>query len=147
MAQAAVALVNETYPSDCIRFRSVLSPLQARFRVDGTPTATANEEPTTEAEPSVPDSLPLKPSRREQRKSPETSQSSTGNSAPAGPPPEVVIEKRIQEAAAAETRVPDTLDDIIREAKAASHLVSTAYTTSFHFLAANKPTSHLIRSI
>ncbi|KAJ5152041.1 hypothetical protein N7492_010336 [Penicillium capsulatum] len=26
-----VILVNETYPSDCIRFRSVLSPLQARF--------------------------------------------------------------------------------------------------------------------
>lgn len=136
-SQANVALVNETYPSDCIRFRSVLSPLQARFRVDGTPEAREAEEPNRATEPSAPDSLPLKPSKRALQ-APETSQSSIENHSPARPfHSNEVVSERVQEApSTAEFREEpwerDVLDDMIQEAKATSHLVGYAGIVSLH---------------
>lgn len=136
-SQANVALVNETYPSDCIRFRSVLSPLQARFRVDGTPEAQMAEESILATEPSAPDSLPLKPSKR-YLQAPVTSQSSIENHSPAAPShSDEIVSERVQEApspaeAREESRERDALDDMIQETKAASHLVSYAAIVSLH---------------
>ncbi|KAJ6120079.1 DNA polymerase family X [Penicillium sp. IBT 18751x] len=120
---AHIAVVNESYPSDCIRFKTVLSTLQVRFRVNGTPVDSDKPAPVVAAEPVPGDSLPLKPSRRAQQKSPETSQSNNETAsteslalepAPSQPAAETVYNKK--------TREMDSLDIIIDEAKAASHL-------------------------
>jgi DNA polymerase IV len=122
-----VALVNETYPSECIRFRSILSPSQARFRVEGTPASGQNDAPAPEP-PTVPvsvDSLPLKAPRREKEQTPEPSQSPIQQVIhDRQPAPEVVSTPAVGENSSEETRERDALDDIIAEAKATSHLVS-----------------------
>ncbi|KAJ5160352.1 uncharacterized protein N7482_007356 [Penicillium canariense] len=114
-----VALVNESYPSECIRFRSVLSPFQARFLVDGTPTASGNEEATAPAPAPAPaasiDILPLKASRKEQKLTPESSQSGL-------PVFELVPSKAIPENSPKEFRQCDDLDAIIEAARASRHL-------------------------
>ncbi|KAJ5218519.1 DNA polymerase family X [Penicillium cinerascens] len=115
---AQIAVVNETYPSECIRFRSVLSTLQVRFRVDGTPTATDKEEPTVATQTIYADTLPLKPSRRTRQKSPETSQSNN-ETAPVEPPPGQPAQVTED---GADTHGRDSLDDIIDETKAVRHL-------------------------
>jgi DNA polymerase IV len=116
-------VVNESYPSDCIRFRSVLSTLQVRFRVDGTPANTDKEEPTVAAETISADSLPLKPSRKRQ-KSPETSQSNSETALIEQPAPKLARSQPVQETEdSADTREWDLLDDVISEAKAIRHLV------------------------
>ncbi|CAG8007073.1 unnamed protein product [Penicillium nalgiovense] len=131
----SVALVNESYPSECIQFRSVLDTSYLRFRVNGTPT-TAEKEKSPVAEPSLPDSLPLKPSRREKNQSPERCLSPVEESTPNPLPkdsPETVPESvphavtsdhetATEEACKRGTWERDALDDIIDEAKATSHL-------------------------
>ncbi|OQE31128.1 hypothetical protein PENFLA_c002G10153 [Penicillium flavigenum] len=133
----SVALVNESYPSECIQFRSVLDTSHLRFRVNGTPT-TAEKEKSPVAEPSPPDSLPLKPSRREKNQSPERCLSPvkepTPNPLPKDSPetvpesvPHAVTSEPDHETATEETSKRgnwerDALDDIIDEAKATSHL-------------------------
>ncbi|KAJ5098866.1 hypothetical protein N7532_005867 [Penicillium argentinense] len=125
-----IALVNESYPSECIRFRSLLSPLQARFRVNGTPVPTIIE-PTPVVEQKTTDPLPLKPSRQDHQKSPETSQGQNEESAPV----EIAISEAVTSEAVQNTdvgadtgivepRERDALDDVIDESKAARHLVS-----------------------
>ncbi|CAP99225.1 Pc22g19370 [Penicillium rubens Wisconsin 54-1255] len=132
-----VALVNESYPSGCIQFRSVLDTAHLRFRVNGTPT-TAEKEKSPVAEPSPPGSLPLKPSRRDKNQSPECSLSlveePTPNPLPKDSPetvpesvPHPVTSEPVHETATEETSKRgnwerDALDDIIDEAKATSHL-------------------------
>ncbi|KAJ5107447.1 hypothetical protein N7456_004122 [Penicillium angulare] len=113
-----VAIVNETYPSDCIKFRSVLSPLFERFRVDGTPGMAKNAEDTEPAqtEPKNLETLPLKQSTREKL------QESTQNSSVEGmtmlPSDEPTKEHNL----GAGPRERDVLDDVIDESKAISHL-------------------------
>lgn len=123
-----MALVNESYPSECIRFRSILSPSQVRFRVEGTPASGRRDAPAPAPETvlvSV-ECLPLKAPRKEQAQTPEPSQPPIeevmNNSQPA---PEVVATPAVPENSSEETRQRDALDDIIDEAKATSHLVST----------------------
>ncbi|CAI7588352.1 unnamed protein product [Penicillium glandicola] len=133
----SVALVNESYPSECIQFRSVLDTSQLRFRVNGTP-ATAEKQKSPVAEPPPPDSLPLKPSRREKAQSPERSLSPVEESTPYPLPKDftetvpksvlhTVISEPVHETATEEAsergnRERDALDDTIDEAKATSHL-------------------------
>lgn len=139
MLQETIALVNESYPSECIRFRSVLSPSQARFSVEGIPKVGHEEalvpapalaqdpDPASTTLPVSAASLPLKPSRREQEQTPEPAQSLTqeviNDSRPAS---EVVARSSVPEASCEGSRLRDPLDDIIAEAKATSHLVGTA---------------------
>lgn len=129
--------MNESYPSECIQFRSVLDTSHLRFRVNGTPTATEKDKSPV-AEP-APDSLPLKQSRREKNQSPERCLSPVEEPTPNPLPndfPETVPESILNtvisppahEAATEEARETgnrerDALDDIIDEAKATSHLV------------------------
>ena len=140
--QETISLVNESYPSECIRFRSVLSPSQARFRVEGIPEdgnkealvlvpapAPALAQDPAPASTTVPvsaASLPLKPSRRDQEQTPEPAQPPTkeaiNDSRPAS---EVVARSSVPEGSCERTRQRDALDDIIAEAKATSHLVGT----------------------
>ncbi|KAJ5382940.1 DNA polymerase family X [Penicillium concentricum] len=130
----SVALVNESYPSECIQFRSVLGTSQLRFRVDGTPTTAEKKSPVAEPHP---DSLPLKPSRREQNQSPEPCLSLVEESTPNALPkdftetmPESVshavitelVHEANEEACKRGNWERDALDDIIDEAKATSHL-------------------------
>ena len=119
-------MVNESYPSDCIRFLSVLSTTYSRFRVDGIPLITENTKPTVAVatEPSSAESLQVKPSRREYR-SPETSQSSHEVVALKDP----VVEKMNTTAKTHEidnhvaSHGHDILDDMIDEARVMMHLV------------------------
>ncbi|CAG8887201.1 unnamed protein product [Penicillium egyptiacum] len=132
----SVALVNESYPSECIQFRSVLDTSHLRFRVNGTAT-TAEKEKSPAPEPSPLDSLPLKPSRREKTKSPERDLSPVVETTPNPLPkdfPETVPESVPQVISDPENETTteeackrgdwerDALDDIIDEAKATSHL-------------------------
>ncbi|KAJ5490104.1 DNA polymerase family X [Penicillium expansum] len=119
----SVALVNESYPSECIQFRSVLDTSHLRFRVNGTPTATEKDKSPV-AEP-APDSLPLKQSRREKKPVPGTLfVSSRGADAKplAKRLPRNPHEAATEEARERGNRERDALDDIIDEAKATSHL-------------------------
>lgn len=118
--------MNDTYPSDCIKFRSVLSPSQARFRVDGVPLAVETEKPAVAAvEPSSADSLPLKPPKkeRERQHSTESSQSHMEESAPAGRAVSGVVVKETAPEPAPHREL-DALDEMIEEALAVQHLVS-----------------------
>ncbi|KAJ5827270.1 DNA polymerase family X [Penicillium robsamsonii] len=129
----SVALVNESYPSECIQFRSVLDTSQLRFRVNGTPTTAEKKSPVAELPP---DSLPLKPSRREKNQFPERCLSPVEESTPNLPKdfketvPESVshtvitepVHETTEEACKRASWERDALDDIIDEAKATSHL-------------------------
>ncbi|KAJ9484769.1 hypothetical protein VN97_g8600 [Penicillium thymicola] len=133
----SVALVNESYPSECIKFRSILDTSQLRFRVHGTPT-TAEKEKSPVAEPPLPDSLPLKPSRREKVQSSERYLSPVDEPTPnplskdfpetvPESVPDATISGTVHETATEEACKKgnwerDALDDIIDEAKATSHL-------------------------
>ena len=128
--------MNENYPPECIKFQSMLDTTYLRFRVDGAPVSTAKINPTiSTAEQNIPDSLPLKPSRREIQSSPERTQVSPEviqhAEAPTSEPVEtvdVVEEEPLDNAdIETETRERDVLDDIIDESKATSHLVRNVY--------------------
>ncbi|KAJ5740662.1 hypothetical protein N7493_000534 [Penicillium malachiteum] len=115
-----IALVNETYPSDCIRFRSVLSPSYQRFRVDRVPEIAEKVQPTScaEPEPEPAASLPVKKSKRELEQNQEASQTSTVenhlvalSAAPA---------QEIEQSGTSRER--DALDDLIDESRAINHL-------------------------
>ncbi|KAJ5698593.1 hypothetical protein N7462_000598 [Penicillium macrosclerotiorum] len=121
-----VALVNGVYISDCIRFRSVLSPLQGRFRVEGSPVVSKHVGPVAPVESCEVESLVLKPSRREVKQTPESSQQSnsgiTGTTVvPAALEP--ATRESFQEGGSeTERRDRDVLDDLIDQARAVQHL-------------------------
>ncbi|KAJ5939649.1 hypothetical protein N7466_002783 [Penicillium verhagenii] len=126
-----VIIVNEVYPSDCIKFRTVLSPHYGRFCVEGTPVVTAKKIPEAspaEAESESADSLPVKKSKREEKKEQTPTQDSQEdvprNVGPVltSPPSEPVQESAPNIARNPEPRERDALDDIIDESKATSHL-------------------------
>jgi DNA polymerase IV len=129
-SQASVVLVNESYPSDCIQFRSVLNPSQLRFRVQEAPKPTEEEKNGKKQEqlPLVVESishndLPLKPSRREQALCPESSQPSVEEDLSAATT-EPAEEFASEEGDSRIIRERDALDDMIDQAKATSHLVN-----------------------
>jgi len=117
--------VNELYPSDCIRFSSVLSPSYGRFRVEGTPVAIEKESSEPKAsEPTLTNSLPLKQSKRAQEQGQESTPHSDEDkipNAPASTVPPSELEQDI--ACGVEIRERDALDDVIDDTKAISHLV------------------------
>jgi len=128
--------VNEDYPPECIKFHSILDTTYLRFRIDGAPVSTAKGIPMISAvEQKIPDSLPLKPSRREMQLSPERSQVSSEEvrfaETPMLEPMETaeIVEKEPSNNVDIDTvsRERDALDDIIDESKATSHLVSRSY--------------------
>lgn len=65
--QPTVMLLDESYPSECIKFRSILSSHHARFRILGMPVTSELGESEPIGEVSTENSLPLKPSGRELR--------------------------------------------------------------------------------
>ncbi|KAJ5527587.1 hypothetical protein N7513_011746 [Penicillium frequentans] len=121
-----VIIVNELYPSDCIRFSSVLSPSYGRFQVEGTPVAIENKTPAENKAlgPTPSDSLPLKQPKRAQEQGQVSTQRSDEDSVPDVPPvsttpPSGLVQDIVCDA---ETRERDALDDLIDETKAISHL-------------------------
>lgn len=115
-------MVDESYPSECIKFRSVLNPGQTRFRINGTPTSVVEKQPVDQAvRRSSNDSLPLKPQKGKEQSTPALSeQSSCGQDDP-GP---VHVNQRQTDVEEAPDRERDILDDIIDEAKVTKDLVS-----------------------
>lgn len=121
--------VNECYPSECIKFRSILNPAQMRFRVNGTPAPSGVEEPSTSAEEVVEDSLPLKLPKKQQPHTPTASEPSENqpNSIAASALRVYEFLVNIDEDELGKNksavRERDALDDMIDETKAAQDLV------------------------
>lgn len=122
--------VDECYPSECIKFRSILNPRQMRFKVNGSPSPAGVEEPLTSAEEVVADSLPLKLPKGQQPHTPTPPQPFDNQS---NPPVDSV--PHVDESSAnpggeepgsknSDVRERDALDDVIEETKAAKDLVS-----------------------
>lgn len=63
--QSTVMLLDESYPSECIKFRSILGSHHARFRILGMPVGPGSEETRPAGGASTSDSLPLKPTGKE----------------------------------------------------------------------------------
>ncbi|KAF7719400.1 Uncharacterized protein PECH_004895 [Penicillium ucsense] len=120
-----MVMVNEIYPSECIRFRSVLSPEQKRFLVDGVKAQdVSTENPSKPSEPSPSSSLVLKPSRRSLLKTPEPSPSLLSGPAD-GQAPAKHIPGSVVILGNTESRTTlnlDALDELLAEARATSHL-------------------------
>jgi DNA polymerase IV len=122
-----VALLDESYPSECIKFKSVLSTTLVRFRVHGAPCPEAEETNPTNETPSTA-SLPLKPIRKQQV-TPTPSQDSRDQCV-VDPTPELAVdgEQRSNETHQEQpvpelsSRERDALDDMIEAAKAAKDL-------------------------
>lgn len=140
--QSTVALVDESYPSECVKFRTVLNTAQVRFRVSGTPVPAGDKGSSPVIEPSGGDSLSIKPSRREQQQQHET-QSHTelhslttegqtaGRQATEQQTSELYTAEQVVECSndlhtvSEPVRERDALDDLIEEAKAVKDLVRT----------------------
>lgn len=127
-------MLDESYPSECIKFKSVLSTTLVRFRVPGAPGPEAEETNPVNETPSTA-SLPLKPSGKVQV-TPTPSQDSRDQSVvDHAPAPELPVEARSDEPHEEQpvpelsSRERDALDDMIEAAKAAKDLVglSTSY--------------------
>ena len=118
--------MDESYPSECIKFRSMLNPTQTRFRVNGIPTPSTVKEPSPDtAELSSAESLPLKPPRGQEQNTPTQSDQQSNDQNVPGPTHDQQID---QVTSAAQGEVPprerDALDDLIDEAKTVQDLVS-----------------------
>lgn len=103
-----VAIVDECYPSECIKFRSLLSPKQSRFRVSGE-SIESNKPPPIESRSC--DSLQVKPVR------------SKVDSTPTPEPPTTPTFDQRTSGLPNNERMRDSLDDIIDEARAIRDLV------------------------
>lgn len=116
--QPNIALVDESYLSECIRFRSVLSPGQTRFRVSGVPKSpVVEEQPVKEAEQSSSGSLPLKPPKGKGQSTPTPPEQLSGGQLQHEDEEPIPVEE-------VPGRGRDVLDDIIDEAKVVEDLVS-----------------------
>ncbi|KAL4752513.1 hypothetical protein BDW72DRAFT_202199 [Aspergillus terricola var. indicus] len=123
-----VAVVDEAYPADCIKFRCILSVTQVRFQVKGTPSAKPPRLDNLQPEgPSVftQGSPPLKPDGKQLRQTQGSSQLSVQEDTPLeqAPQPDIYHEagEKIVRGGFAD-REHDALDDVIEEAKATEHL-------------------------
>ncbi|KAL2835779.1 hypothetical protein BJY01DRAFT_66126 [Aspergillus pseudoustus] len=125
-----VALVDECYPAECIKFRCILSVTQTRFRVNGAPCSseTSFEEPDHLHPLLSTASFPLKPYKKQQ----EHTQVTSSEAFQVPDSPRVLVQKpqaenkqhAIEEIVCESliARERDALDEMIEEAKAAKHL-------------------------
>lgn len=124
--QTNIALVDESYPSECIKFRSLLSTTHVRFRVSGMPGSSVIGKPEPSNGHDAADLLPLKLPRK--APPPPTPSQGSQSFVHAGDVPEPQREELLEEREVQSTEDPasrgrDILDDIIDEAKAAKDLV------------------------
>lgn len=128
-----IALVDEGYPAECIKFRCVLNPAQSRFRVSGFPTPFVVKQPSVEVGESSTGSQSLKPPKRQLQHTPTESKqmsSGQGNQPVQGPiqgkqlDPEPVRAHGEAPSEESPARERDALDDIIEETKTTKNLVS-----------------------
>ncbi|KAL4989695.1 hypothetical protein BDW68DRAFT_155989 [Aspergillus falconensis] len=123
-----VAVVDEGYPADCIKFRCILSATQVRFQVKGVPSAEPPRPGNPQSErPSVftAGSPPLKPDGKQLPQTQRSSQLFVQED----PPVEQAPQPDIPDGAGEEIvranfadRGRDALDGMIEEAKATEHL-------------------------
>jgi DNA polymerase IV len=128
--KANIALVNQDYPSECLRFRSLLKVTQSRFRIEGTPLgdmgifSPALSGPMSDAFP------PLKPPQRRGQHSPTPS--------PIANPEQYQIAESTSKTSKHErenarlnltgpTNFSDPLDEVMTMVKATAGLVSEMY--------------------
>ncbi|KAL4997143.1 hypothetical protein BDV10DRAFT_97282 [Aspergillus recurvatus] len=125
---ADIAVVDEGYPADCIKFRCILSVTQVRFQVKGAPSAELPRPGNCQPErPSVltKGSPPLKPNGKQLPQTQRSSQLLIQDDPPLeqSPQPEFPdegSEEIFRDSFADRER--DALDDMIEEAKATEHL-------------------------
>lgn len=125
--KSTVALVDECYPSECVKFQTVLDPSHTRFRVNGTPTSSDVEKPSARevVAPSSVDSLPLKPPKGKEQQTPtQSEQLSNGQNDSGAAYNQQLDEEPTSAREEAPARERDALDDIIDEAKFVKDLVS-----------------------
>ncbi|BAE64174.1 unnamed protein product [Aspergillus oryzae RIB40] len=120
-----IALLDESYPSECIKFRTVLSTSHVRFRINGMPVVSKAKEVSQQNEPSD-ESLPLKPAGRQKRQLETQSQSSESEDDSEYPPDTQRVndfsDEAHKEVVSEPLRERDALDDMIDEAKAVNDL-------------------------
>ncbi|KAE8325149.1 hypothetical protein BDV39DRAFT_194623 [Aspergillus sergii] len=120
-----IALLDESYPSECIKFRTVLSTSHVRFRITGMPVVSKAKEASQQNEPSD-ESLPLKPAGRQKRQLDTQSQSSESEDDSEYPPDAQKVndfsDEAHKEVVYEPLRERDALDDMIDEAKAVNTL-------------------------
>ncbi|KAL4905883.1 hypothetical protein BDW74DRAFT_167542 [Aspergillus multicolor] len=122
-----IAVVDESYPADCIKWRSILKVTQFRFQVKGAPSCEPRVPSNMPEQPLVVTngSLPLKP---EGKLLPQTQRSSqllepeepTPEPAPVLDLPDVAYKEIVPDSFTERER--DVLDELIEEAKATEHL-------------------------
>ncbi|KAJ0424636.1 hypothetical protein BJY00DRAFT_309055 [Aspergillus carlsbadensis] len=120
-----IALVDECYPAECIKFRCILGVAQTRFRVNGAPRSSKPEEPIHPQPFSEP--LPLKPYGKQKVQTPLPSQSFDVPDSSRGQnlePQAEGIQQPTKDVVRESfpSREPDALDEMIEEAKATKHL-------------------------
>ncbi|KAL1966481.1 hypothetical protein VTN77DRAFT_4403 [Rasamsonia byssochlamydoides] len=120
-----VALVNQDYPSECLKFQSILSVTQTRFLVNGAPGATTDDTPAL-PDPAPEDSLPLKPPRRRGQRSPTpTPEEDSQRQARVAQAVAETSEKQLEGETSHHSRpgtAPDILDELMEKVKAAGDL-------------------------
>ncbi|KAB8255107.1 hypothetical protein BDV32DRAFT_142310 [Aspergillus pseudonomiae] len=120
-----IALLDESYPSECIKFRTVISTSHVRFRITGMPVVSKATEEPQQNEPSD-ESLPLKPTGRQKRQLETQSQPSESEDDSEYPPdaqkPNGYSDEAQKEVVYEPLRERDALDDMIDEAKAVKDL-------------------------
>ncbi|GAE00218.1 DNA polymerase POL4, putative [Paecilomyces variotii No. 5] len=121
---AHIALVTEDYPSECIKFRSILNTTHSRFQVRAAQTTVDQEDKPASGGQSSDVSLQLKPPKKRAGDSPTPSHSGGNSSVPVIQPPEpagceVDTAKRNELHV---SRKRDVLDDMVDEIKAVKHL-------------------------
>ncbi|KAL6239823.1 hypothetical protein BDW75DRAFT_226878 [Aspergillus navahoensis] len=123
-----VAVVDEAYPADCIKFRCILSVTQVRFQVKGAP---SSEPPRPgNPQPERPSAftegfLPLKPDGKQLLRTQRSSQLLGQGDHPPQQSPQPNIPEEAGEGIVCDNfadREHDALDDMIEEAKATEHL-------------------------
>lgn len=124
-----MALVDECYPAECIKFRRILSVTQLRFQVKGAPSSGPQgpcSPPLQETPVVIEESLPLKPEGKQQPQTQRLSEPSYNRDfpkpdhAPQFESPDENVEI-VRDSFPSRER--DALDDVIEEAKAVEHLV------------------------
>ncbi|KAE8394303.1 hypothetical protein BDV23DRAFT_169637 [Aspergillus alliaceus] len=116
-----IALLDESYPSECIKFRSILNISQARFRVNGIPVVSEKGE-TSPLNESSAESFALKAASRQQQPETQSQSSESEEDPPYVQQANNYPEKTSQEPVYEPLRERDALDDMIDEAKAVKDL-------------------------
>lgn len=126
-----MTLVNESYPADCIRCRLIVDPSPSRFQVTGAQEALAPAHSASSTTPSTNTSLPLKPSKDDFVRPPQTPSRTEDSiqSVPALQSTRRLSEELTQEVdidkegTATNTSPKDELDEAISEMKATADVL------------------------